>query len=102
MGVANPPCFSRWEKDYEAPARKASEGASPARVQVSLNPAVGGGGVVRAGVRACVCVCVCVCVLLCWSVLVCVAFWESRTHTTLGTLEGTSLVYVRTARPARR
>ena len=38
-------------------------------------------------------VCACVCVL-CWSVLVCVAFWESRTHTTLGTLEGTSLVYV--------
>ena len=38
-------------------------------------------------------VCACVCVL-CWSVLVRVAFWESRTYTTLGTLEGTSLVYV--------
>ena len=43
--------------------------------------------VARAGVRVCVCV-------LCWSVLVCVAFWEGRTYTTLGTLEGTSLVYV--------
>ena len=38
-------------------------------------------------------VCACVCVL-CWSVLVRVALWEGRTYTTLGTLEGTSLVHV--------